>query len=342
MKKTIIIFLFIISTLVLTACQFEDTPSDNDSRTVEITQFVSIGGHLPEGESRWTDQVLTQVTNNFKVNPQSVAIYNFDIIDMLFEIGIEKTDIKYLAYPHSNIPAFLKDHLDGRDDTNGGTLFIPDLTVLTAFQPDLIIIGGRSAGAYSNLKENFPNADILDVSTTYGDFIEGIENNASNLAKIFPSIAFELGMKTQVMRENMQNISNVAQDFEALFIMVNGEELSFFGKDGRFAALYDEFGFIPADPNSLEGTQHGATKSYEYIASINPQIIFLLDRAATIGESSAIENVLKNDLIKSTLAGTNNDIYILDGNAWYIATGGFMATQIMINDFNSFITKYSN
>ena len=41
---------------------------------------------------------------------------------------------------------------------NLGTLFIPDWDALDLFQPELIILGSRSSGAYDRLNQQFPNA----------------------------------------------------------------------------------------------------------------------------------------------------------------------------------------
>lgn len=341
MKKFMAIAIALFASFILVACNVDEKSKENQE-TVEITQTVTMGGVNPKGTNGWQDGTEQEVTQTFKVNPESVAVFNFDVIDMLFTVGIEKTSIEYIAYPFSNIPTFLTEDLKDRKDTNAGTLFIPDLTVLTVFSPDLIIIGGRSAGAYSKLKEEFPNADILDVSTTYGEYIEGLERNATNLGKIFPDIKAELNTEVQKIKTNIQDIHDVAINYEALFIMVNGEAISFYGPNGRFAVLYDEFGFKPADTKSGEGGSHGDVKSYEYVASVNPQIIFLLDRAATIGESTAITTVLNNEMIKGTVAGKQEDIYVLNGAAWYIAAGGFRATNLMIQDLQQFLDKKAN
>ena len=47
---------------------------------------------------------------------------------------------------------------------------------------------------------------------------------------------------------------------------------------------------------------------------------------------------LKN-LLEGTTAHANDNIYALNSTAWYIATGGFKATRLMIADFQAFLSK---
>lgn len=337
MKKILLFIVVFVTTITLIACDIEGDLQAN-GLTVEITQTISEGGVLPEGDSKWVDAVAKEVTQTFRVNPKNVVIFNFDIIDMLTTVGLDKTGITHLAYPHSNVPVFLEGVLNQRQDTNAGSLFVPDLTVLTAFDPDLIIIGGRSTGAYSTLKNEFPNADILDVSTEYGQYIEGLERNAHNLAKIFPGVAFELGVEVQTIKAEMNAVKEVAKSHEALFIMVNNGQMSFFANDGRFAVLYDEFGFLPADDRPDEASQHGDVQSHEYVKQVNPEVIFIMDRGAVTGGESTGFSTVKN-LLEGTTAHANDNIYALNSTAWYIATGGFKATRLMIADFQAFLSK---
>lgn len=338
MKKILMTLSMIALALVLVACGTQSNQTDDSNRVeVSITQVVTTGGVLSDDGTSFdrTNTETQEVTETFLTNPQSVAIFTYDALDMLDVVGIENTSIKNIGVVKSNLPSFLSSY-DDSDYENIGTLFLPDWDTLDLFNPDLIIIGGRTTSAYDTLKENYPNADILDMTLTYGEYSEGLSRNVENLGKIFPDVKDELDTKLNQLLDDMDVISEVAKDYEALFILVNGESLSFYGPTGRFAVLHDEFGFIAADAQAEEGGSHGAVVGYEYVAAVNPAVLFLMDRGAAIGGEGSTDTVKANSLIAGTDAGQNNKIYELDGEAWYIASGGFTSTQTMIDDLVDF------
>src|SRR5690606_17803394 len=99
-----------------------------------------------------------------------------------------------------------------------------------------------------------------------------------------------------------------------------------------YGVLYSEFGFTPSDPNVGLTTEHGQIVSYEYVSDINPEIIFLMDRGLATGSTGSTNQVIQNGLIQNTDAGKNENIYLLDPQAWYILPGGITSTLQMIED----------
>ena len=341
MKKFLYIALIFATLSILSACGTKDeVTNDFEQNDVTLTYTVTSGALTNEAQTGWTGGSRIEIEETMKTNPAVVAIFSYDALDMLDTVGIENTSIIDLGVPKSNIPTYLNAY-NTNDVFNVGTLFIPDWDALELFMPDLIIIGGRSAGAYDQLKAEYPYADILDVTLVQGEYLEGMMRNVENLAKLFPSVADELQDELQELTTSMSEIKAVAKDHEALFIMVNGEALSFYGPNGRFAVLYDEFGFIAADALAEEGGSHGNVIGYEYVASVDPEILFLLDRGVATGGSSSIDAVIANQLIQGTTAGENNHIFTLDPIAWYISTGGFQSTQVMIDDLTVVIEALS-
>lgn len=338
MKKIMYIVLLFSMMFGLSACgNLGNISGDYEREDVELTFFVTSGAQKNEQNTGWTGGSRTQVTKTFKTNPAVVAIFSYDALDILDYVGIENTSIKRLGLPKANIPTYLSDY-NTQDVLNVGTLFIPDLDALSLFIPDLIIIGGRSAGAYDQLSAEYPYADILDVGLVYGEYIEGMERNATNLGKIFPTVNTEIETAFDLIATQFTTLKNTAKDYRALFVMVNGDALSFYGSTGRFAVLYDEFGFIPADPLFQEDGSHGNVVGYEYVKSVNPDVLFLLDRGVATGGSASIDQVKANQLIKDTNAGMNNYIFTLNPIAWYISVGGFTSTNTMIENIQSAIT----
>lgn len=344
MKKILVFISIFFIAATLSACNNDQDNNGNknlEREEVSITQTITSGAQVNETQDGFEGGQRQEVTQTFLSNPESVAIFSFDVLDILDYVGIDKTSITMLGIPKSNLPVYLPDYKDDQYK-NVGTLFMPDLDALDLFMPDLIIIGGRSASSYDLLSEQYPNADILDVSFVYGDYIEGLEQNVENIGKIFTTITTELNEELDLIKSELNEVKEVVKTYDALFVLVNGESLSFYGAEGRFAVLYDEFGFIPSDDKDDTGQSHGELIGYEYIAAVNPTVIFLMDRGAAIGNASGVESVLDNALIKNTTAGTNDDIYELSGVAWYISAGGFQSTYMMISDIEIFTSSISS
>lgn len=341
MKKGLFIIVMVLSMISLVACGSKDnerTDTGLDREDVDITMTITTGGSLDEGTGRFAGGTRQEVTKTFKTNPRVVAIFSYDALDILDYVGIENTSITHLGMPKNNLPVALQAYNTIAYE-NIGTLFIPNWDVLDLFMPDLIILGSRNNGAYDQLQQQYPYADILDVTMVNGFYKEGLIQNANNLAKIFPTVADEILETLDELILGMETVQDVAKDFNALFIMVNGESLSFYGPYGRFAMLHNEFGFNPADDRSEEGGSHGSVVGYEYVAKVNPEILFLLDRGVATGASGTTDAVKANALIQNTEAGKSDHIYVLDPAAWYLSTGGFNSTFQMIADLESFMTK---
>ena len=107
---------------------------------------------------------------------------------------------------------------------------------------------------------------------------------------------------------NKLNEKSKSSDKNALFIMANDGSLSAFGSGSRFRILHKEFGLIPVD-ESIEPSTHGDKISFEYIVEKNPDYIYVMDRATiAVGDRSA-EQVMDNDLVRSTRAYKNRTIF---------------------------------
>lgn len=342
MKKIGIIILLGILLIGIQACNKieDDETKSYDRNEVIISQNITTGAQLNEGNTAFEGGTIQTVEQTFLTNPSSVAIFSYDALDILDFIGLENTSISMLGIAKSSLPNYLDTYQDSQYK-NVGTLFLPDFDALDLFNPDLIIIGSRSTSAYDSLKLQYPNADILDVTFVQGEYMESLEQNILNLGKIFTSIQPNLDQEITTIKSKINEIHELSNTYDALFILVNGATLSFYGKDGRFAILYDEFGFIASDDRDDNGQTHGELVGYEYIAAINPSIIFLMDRGAAIGNASGVSEVLNNALVNNTQASIDNHIYDLDGQAWYLSTGGFTSTYQMIDDLENFTSKIS-
>lgn len=345
MRNTLKIAFLIGFSLLLAACskgQDKLTDLEYEREEVILTVEVTTGALENTGGNGWVEGVKETREITFKTNPRSVAIFTYDALDILDYVGLEKTSIQYLGLVKgSTIPTYLSEYM-GDSYENVGTLFMPDWDKLDLFMPDLIILGARSSGAYDRLRNQFPSADILDLSITDGFYMEGFERNINYLKAIFPSIESDIEDTYQDILTKIDTIHHLSQHKNAMIVMINGSVYSTFGQISRYSVLYNQFGFTVSDQEMTTANRHGREIDHEYVYSINPEFLFLLDRGAAIGSSGAINDFLQNNFIQQTVAYQQNHVYTLNPSAWYIAFGGLHSTYQMIADLDAFVLEFSN
>ena len=109
---------------------------------------------------------------------------------------------------------------------------------------------------------------------------------------------------------------------DALIVLTNGGKVSAYGAGSRFGWIHSALGIEEAYPD-LDAETHGEAVSFEFIAEVDPEWIFVVDRGAAIGqEGEAASATLDNPLVAGTQAGRNGQIVYLDSAPLYLAGGG--------------------
>src|SRR5699024_3666416 len=127
-----------------------------------------------------------------------------------------------------------------------------------------------------------------------------------------------------------EKIDNMQDDAEesgknGLIVLANDDKISAYGPESRFGLIH-VFG-IPAVDEGIEVSTHGQNVTFEYVVEQNPDLLYVIDRSAAIGEGSAAEQVVENDLMEDTKAMQNDDIYYLDPDYWYLSGGGLQSVS---------------
>lgn len=268
-------------------------------------------------------------TVDVPVNPSTVAVMPYEILDILAELDVEVSGIA--AESGADLPSFLQDDYTG-EYTNLGSLKEIDMEAMSELAPDVIFISGRQSDYFDELNSIAPTV-YLGVDGE--NYMESVKNNLETIGQIFEkeSETNELysGLETSVADLNSQ-ITETGEN--ALVLMINGGELSAFGTVSRFGMVYNDFGYIEAD-TEIEDSSHGMSVSYEYVLDVNPDNIFLVDRDAALGTEADNSEFFTNELITETSASQNDKIYSLNSDAWYKVSGGVESTQIMIDDVSA-------
>ena len=98
--------------------------------------------------------------------------------------------------------------------------------------------------------------------------------------------------------------------------------------------MHDVFG-VPAATGELGDSEsrHGEAVSFEFIRKANPDLLYVVDRDAAIGEEGkSAEEILDNALVRGTKAWKQEKVTYVDAEAWYIVVGGLTSMDTLIDD----------
>lgn len=130
----------------------------------------------------------------------------------------------------------------------------------------------------------------------------------------------------------LEEIRVLASNFEtSLVTMYNEGKLSGFATNSCFGYIYDIYGFKPVTED-ISASSHGSNFGFEAILEFDPQVLFVIDRTAAVGDKSNIKVDMENEIIKKTEAYKNNRIIYLDGPLWYVSGGGLQSELAKIEE----------
>lgn len=260
-------------------------------------------------------------------NPQRVVVIGVGPLDAVDYFGINPVAVSKVA----ELPDYLAKYR-GDDYAPAGSLFEPDFERIFMQKPDLIITGPRAARtAYDELNKIAPTVVFaVDDNQPYW---QSTQTQWRNLGKIF-AIEDKVEEKIAQLDKKFSEVKGYNQQHQAqaMTVMSSGSNITTFGANSRFAAIYKDFGFSEA-AQVKQTANHGNLVSYEYIRQNNPQTLFIIDRDKLVnkGQSHTREE-FENPLIKATDAYKQDRMVFLDLNAWYLSIAGVTATEQMLSD----------
>ena len=256
--------------------------------------------------------------------PKRVIVFDYGLLDIVDAVGGNVVGVV-----KDNLPQSLKKFND-KKYTNIGTLFEPNYETLIKLKPDLILISGRQEKVYKELNKIAPTIYLTVDGPTY---MNDLKKNSLLIGDIFNKKSVVEG-KLASIDKSIKSLNKKTTNNNAMFLLVNGNALSVYGKGSRFDMLYSVFGFKSADTN-IPVDNHGNKVSYEYILSKNPDYLFVLDRSKLIDSKITAKETLDNNLIKSTKAYKNKKIINLNLENWYLASGGLTVTENIIKEIKT-------
>lgn len=317
MKRLMMAFMLIAVMVFVAACGGNDSKKEDEGTKGSA-----------DNDNKQSEEVVLTIKHQLgetevKQNPEKVVVFDFGALDTLDELGIEVA-----ALPKATVPKYLSKYEDDKYE-NVGSLKEPDFEKIHSLKPDLILISSRQAELYDQLSEIAPTVYVGLDTTRY---VESFKENMETIAKIFNK-EDEMNAELAEVDEQIAKIKEetAALDSKALIVLGTDGKVSAYGPSSRFGLIHDVLGYKAADEN-IEVSTHGQNITFEYIFETNPDVLFVIDRDAAVGQDSSVKNSIENDLVKKTKAYENDKIVYLNGELWYLAGGGLQSFKAMIDE----------
>lgn len=303
--------------------------------TLALSLLTACGGGMPEPSDDATGEGSTsgatvavehaQGTTEVPVDPGTVFVFDLGVIDSLQVLGVQPDGVPEASYPQT-----LQEVADAAP-VRIGTLTEPDLEVIEAEDPDLVVISAATAEYYPQLSRIAPTIDLtVDPAAP----MESFTGHVRTLGEVFGREAEAQraldGVETKI--EKARTTLKAAGATPGLVVTTSGGEFTAFGPGSRFGWLHDLLGVPSASALKARG-QDGAPASAEVIAQADPDHLFVIDADAALGrEGVRADDALDDELIQGTAAARNGRIVHLDPERWYLVGFGLDNLHRMVNE----------
>ena len=185
-----------------------------------LTGCTSPSNEIDDQEKEAVEDSTVEITDlhgkvTVPVNPKKVVALDNRTFETLADWGIELA-----AVPKSVMPAdspYVKDELV--EDI--GNHREPNLEIIAAVDPELVIVGQRFASFYEDIKELVPNAVVIDLNF---DVSESANNPGENLVNGLKNSTIALGQIFDKNEEAEKLVSDFNQSIEDVKSSYNGKD----------------------------------------------------------------------------------------------------------------------
>lgn len=276
----------------------------------------------------WQGQSVT-----FKHTPRNIAVYELSALDTLQALGVNASIV-----PDAVFPATLAAYNQGKA-TKAGSLFEPDVAVLSAQKPDFIIVGGRSKAKQDTVKDLAPT---LDLSPNTDHYMADLQARTELLANAFGKQA-QAAKRMRIIQTKQAKLKAQTQGKTALMLFTNKGNFMPHAEGERFGFVYDFAGLksvlpvvppkdenAPAQPRPEAGSP-AAEAAERLQAAVNqqPDYLIILDRGAVnTNDYTAAAEMQKNAILQQA----KGKVIMVDANAWYLTGAGLANTELMLDE----------
>lgn len=256
-------------------------------------------------------------------NPQRIVVMDFGTLDTLDKLGLSQ---RVVAYPTANLPAYLN-HTKKDDDKNAGNMKEPDLDTIRQLNPDLIVITGRQGNSYDALSNIAPT---INLGINAHDYLNSFVVNNQLIGELFDKQADIEGDIANIKQKMAQSQEHAVKSGQkALVVMHNAGKLSAANTSQYAAIIYDLAGIQRADADTKPKRQ---MIDEVYLTATNPDIIFVVDRSAAIGQDAYKPELLEQITTQPIKAIQNKRVIYLTPDLWYLSGGGLISLDKQLDE----------
>jgi iron complex transport system substrate-binding protein len=300
--------------LVLSACS-SSAPADSST---------------DEGSTNETASTVVITDNHGEievpVNPETVVALDNTIFDTL-----DEWDVELAAVPKDVMGSVWPGYTDDPEVANVGNHREPNLEVIVAEQPDLIIGGYRFGDYYDQIKAQNPQAAVIEIAPREGeDEFDELKRQTEILGQIFAhedeAAALNDGLDAAIA--GAKDAYNGTDTVMA--VNTSAGQIGYLAPVvGRgLGPVFPALGWQPAlEVEGATDDHQGDDINVEAIADSNPDWIVALDRDAAFapeereaGSAPADELIKDSEALQNVTAVQQDRIVILDPN-FYLTEG---------------------
>ncbi len=277
--------------LVLGACS-----SSEETTSEETTAAAVESSTLTVEDNHGTQEISLPV--------ERVAATDNRSFEVLSDWGVE-----LVAAPVQLVPFTVEGYKNDDSIMDIGSHREPNLEVLTAAEPDLIVNGQRFRSHYEDITKLNPDAAIVEFEPREGEPLDQeLKRHVTELGKIFEKEgeADQLVADFEDAIERAKAAYNPEQTVMA--VNVSGGEIGYIAPSvGRtFGPIFDLLGLTPAlDVADSTDNHQGDDISVEAIAESNPDWLLVLDRDGGTNTRSTDEYTPAQNVIEENAALQN-------------------------------------
>ena len=332
-------------TLLLTGCS--NTGDDSSNASTSTSQNISSTASADESEVAKTVEITDSTgTVTVPVNPKNVVALDNRTFETLSDWGIELAAVPKGVMP-SDSPYVADENVQ-----DIGNHSDPNLEIIAAVNPELVIVGQRFVKYYDDIKKLVPNAAVIDLNFDVSDedgnagenLINGFKNTTLALGKIFDKNT-EAEKLVSDFDESVSAVKSAYKDTETVMsVIVSGGNIGYSAPNtGRvWGPLYQIFGWKSSlDVDGASSDHQGDEISVEAIAQSNPDWIFVLDRDAAI---SSVENAVPAKDVIDNAPALQNTTAVKESHIIYAPNDTYTneSIQTFIELFNNIASQFAN
>lgn len=251
------------------------------------------------------------------------VVMDFGALDTIDALGGGEAVV---AIPKQFAPEYLEKY-QTETMKSSGDMFKLDMDLIAQENPDFIIISGRQGKSAAELQAIAP---VINFSAANDDFLESAKFNifaVGNAIEKRPEAEEAWNTLSTKFEKSAEKAKASAQ--KALVLMHNDGNFWISNNSGYATFVHDVLGVKRAETEEVE---KGAQADAAYLTSKNPDIIYIIDRSAAIGQPAMDQEYFKVADMAQINAIKNDKVVYLTPKLWYLSGKGLQSLDLQTDE----------